>query len=143
MQTRAGVLRVRSSGRLTPELQVLNTPEDHVTRDYREGLASLVDLEFMAVDTSGKCRQLSWAVTCADDSPPQHAGLEPFMSTDSIQGRATQLTEGVLQTCSVALMLYDGRYGTPRWQPVQAGDAAVTLVGAVRRGTLLLEMKSW
>ena len=128
---------------LTPVMQVLNTPEDHVTRDYREGLASLVDLEFMAVDTSGKCRHPSWAVACAHGSHAQHAGLEPFMSTDSIQGRATQLTEGVLQTCSVALMLYDGRYGAPRWQPVQAGDAAVTIVGAVRRGTPPLEMKSW
>ena len=42
----------------TPAAQVLNTPEDHVTRDYREGLASLVDLKFVAVDTSGALSKL-------------------------------------------------------------------------------------
>jgi hypothetical protein len=33
--------------------QVFDTPEDHVTRDYREGLAQLGDLQFKVVDTSG------------------------------------------------------------------------------------------
>ena len=33
--------------------QVHNTPEGHVTRDYKEGLARLGDLRFKVVDTSG------------------------------------------------------------------------------------------
>ncbi len=33
--------------------QVYNTPETHVTRDWREGTAHLGDLHFVAVDTSG------------------------------------------------------------------------------------------
>ena len=33
--------------------QVHNTPEGHVTRDYKEGLARLSDLRFKVVDTSG------------------------------------------------------------------------------------------
>ena len=35
-------------------LQVHNTPEGHVTRDYKEGLARLSDLQFKVVDTSGE-----------------------------------------------------------------------------------------
>lgn len=34
-------------------VQVANTPEDHVTRDYQEGIASLADIHFRVVDTSG------------------------------------------------------------------------------------------
>ena len=33
--------------------QVHNTPDGHVTRDYREGLGTLADLQFTAIDTSG------------------------------------------------------------------------------------------
>ena len=33
--------------------QVKNTPDDHVTRDYRKGLGRLGDLFFRVVDTSG------------------------------------------------------------------------------------------
>ena len=36
-------------------LQVHNTPDGHVTRDYKEGPAQLADLKFTAVDTSGRC----------------------------------------------------------------------------------------
>eukprot|EP00775_Hariotina_reticulata_P006377 gene6377-6609_t len=32
---------------------VFDTPDDHVTRDYREGLAQLGDMQFKVVDTSG------------------------------------------------------------------------------------------
>ena len=39
--------------------QVYNTPKTHVTRDYREGVAKLGDLSFVAIDTSGAPRQLS------------------------------------------------------------------------------------
>jgi hypothetical protein len=38
--------------------QVYNTPESHVTRDYREGVGNLADLQFKMVDTSGE--QLGW-----------------------------------------------------------------------------------
>jgi hypothetical protein len=34
-------------------VQVHDTPSDHVTRDYREGLAQLGDLQFRVIDTSG------------------------------------------------------------------------------------------
>ena len=33
--------------------QVLDTPGDHVTRDYREGPGTLADIKFTAIDTSG------------------------------------------------------------------------------------------
>lgn len=41
--------------------QVHNTPEGHVTRDYKEGLARLSDLRFKVVDTSGKQHGLTWS----------------------------------------------------------------------------------
>lgn len=53
---------------------VYDSPDGHVTRDYKEAVASLSDLRFIAVDTSG---------------------LEPFMSHESIQGRATAITRAV------------------------------------------------
>ena len=65
-----------------------NTPEGHVTRDYKEGLAQLADLRFKAIDTSG---------------------LEPSLPETSIQGRATALTQRVLRRCDVTLFLLDGR----------------------------------
>lgn len=34
-------------------MQVFDTPAGHVTRDYREGLAQLGDLQFRVIDTSG------------------------------------------------------------------------------------------
>ena len=45
-------------------VQVHNTPEGHVTRDYKEGNARLGDLVFRCIDTSG---------------------LEPFMDASSLQ----------------------------------------------------------
>ena len=68
-----------------------NTPEGHVTRDYKEGLAQLADLRFKAIDTSG---------------------LEPSLPEASIQGRATALTQRVLRRCDVTLFLLDGRHAT-------------------------------
>ena len=35
------------------QMQVFDTPAGHVTRDYREGLAQLGDLQFRVIDTSG------------------------------------------------------------------------------------------
>lgn len=69
---------------------VRDTPLGHVTRDYQEGRASVADLQFLAVDTSG---------------------LEPHYPTDSIQMRATSLTRDVLQRSDVILFLLDGRDG--------------------------------
>ena len=48
-----------------------NTPEGHVTRDYKEGDARLGDLVFRCIDTSG---------------------LEPFMDASSLQA-------GLLTVC--------------------------------------------
>jgi predicted GTPase len=53
---------------------VHDTPSSHVTRDYKEGLARLSDLKFRMIDTSG---------------------LEPAMSPESVQGRATRITQQV------------------------------------------------
>lgn len=72
------------------EALVANTPGGHVTRDYQEGAASLGDLRFRAVDTSG---------------------LEPFQPGDSIQARATELTTRVLGRADAALLLLDGQTG--------------------------------
>ncbi|KAI8109750.1 hypothetical protein M9434_001029 [Picochlorum sp. BPE23] len=69
---------------------VRDTPLGHVTRDYQEGRASVADLQFLAIDTSG---------------------LEPHYPTDSIQMRATSLTRDVLQRSDVILFLLDGRDG--------------------------------
>ncbi len=69
---------------------VRDTPLGHVTRDYQEGRASVADLQFLAVDTSG---------------------LEPQYPSDSIQMRATSLTRDVLQRSDVILFLLDGRDG--------------------------------
>lgn len=70
------------------EAQVHNTPEGHVTRDYKEGTAALGHLTFRCVDTSG---------------------LEPFMDVASLQARATLLTQRVLANVDVALVLLDAR----------------------------------
>lgn len=50
--------------------QVHNTPEGHVTRDYKEGAARLGDTDFTCIDTSG---------------------LEPFMAASSLQASPTVL----------------------------------------------------
>ncbi|DBA81670.1 TPA: hypothetical protein ACH3X1_007420 [Trebouxia sp. C0004] len=72
------------------EALVHNTPEGHVTRDYKEGLARLSDLRFKVVDTSG---------------------LEPSAAAGTIQARATALTTGVLNQSTLALFLVDAREG--------------------------------
>ena len=60
--------------------QVFDTPNDHVTRDYREGLAQLGDLQFRVIDTSGlepaappRSLQVSHSVT--PQLPQQHKPL--------------------------------------------------------------------
>lgn len=69
---------------------VHNTPEGHVTRDYKDGIAALGDLAFRCIDTSG---------------------LEPFMIATSLQARATMLTQHVLNDVDLALVLLDARVG--------------------------------
>lgn len=69
---------------------VRDTPLGHVTRDYQEGRGVIGDLRFLAIDTSG---------------------LEPYLPGDSIQGRATMITQQVLQRADVVLFLLDGKYG--------------------------------
>ena len=51
-------------------MQVKNTPDDHVTRDYREGRGKLGDLWFKAVDTSGDLKMflLSLLSLCLQSS---------------------------------------------------------------------------
>lgn len=91
-----------------------DTPEGHVTRDYKEGLARLSDLRFKVVDTSGM------AVTNAPSAPGnQHvvaqkadvpSGLEPNAQPGTIQARTAALTEGVLNGSTIALFMLDARY---------------------------------
>lgn len=69
---------------------VKDTPTDHVTRDFREGTASLYDLQFRVLDT---------------------AGLEPFAAHGSLQERGTKLTQEAMKRCDVALWLVDARSG--------------------------------
>ncbi|KAK9835183.1 hypothetical protein WJX81_004077 [Elliptochloris bilobata] len=69
---------------------VYNTPETHVTRDYREGVARLGDLSFVAIDTSG---------------------LEPQSEEHSIQARTVRLTASVLQRSDAVLLVLDARAG--------------------------------
>ncbi|KAL6766865.1 hypothetical protein ACKKBG_A37700 [Auxenochlorella protothecoides x Auxenochlorella symbiontica] len=72
---------------------VQNTPDGHVTRDWREAPASLADLRFTVVDTSGM--------------EPELGARAPR----SIQARAAALTAGVLARADVTLLLMDGRAG--------------------------------
>ncbi|KAI8465792.1 MAG: P-loop containing nucleoside triphosphate hydrolase protein [Monoraphidium minutum] len=72
------------------EALVYDTPDGHVTRDYKEGVAQLGDLRFRAIDTSG---------------------LEPLAAAGSLQARAAALTLGVLRRCDAALVLFDAREG--------------------------------
>lgn len=65
-----------------------NTPEDHVTRDIREGVAKLGDLRFRVLDS---------------------AGLETEASSGSILGRTTKMTANVLARSNFALFLIDVR----------------------------------
>eukprot|EP01026_Neomeris_dumetosa_P071699 TRINITY_DN72580_c0_g1_i10.p1 TRINITY_DN72580_c0_g1~~TRINITY_DN72580_c0_g1_i10.p1 ORF type:complete len:923 (+),score=166.36 TRINITY_DN72580_c0_g1_i10:12-2780(+) len=69
---------------------VYNTPASHVTRDYKEGIGHFADLKFKVIDTSG---------------------LEPFMPKDSIQFRATRLTEKVVDKSDIIILVLDARSG--------------------------------
>ncbi|KAL1831865.1 hypothetical protein ACET3Z_001516 [Daucus carota] len=72
------------------EALVYNTPNDHVTRDIREGIAKLSDLRFRVLDS---------------------AGLEAEASSGSVLGRTAGMTENVLKRSQLALFLIDARDG--------------------------------
>ncbi|XP_074331701.1 uncharacterized protein LOC141668639 isoform X1 [Apium graveolens] len=72
------------------EALVYNTPNDHVTRDIREGIAKLSDLRFRVLDS---------------------AGLEAEASSGSVLGRTAGMTENVLKRSQLALFMIDARDG--------------------------------
>ncbi|XVE51993.1 hypothetical protein DITRI_Ditri02bG0084400 [Diplodiscus trichospermus] len=72
------------------EALVYNTPDDHVTRDIREGLAKLGDLRFRVLDS---------------------AGLETEASSGSILSRTASMTANVLARTQFAIFLIDVRTG--------------------------------
>jgi predicted GTPase len=73
------------------EALVYNTPEGHVTRDIREGIAKLGGLNFKILDS---------------------AGLETFDPSESILGRTAGISAVTLKKCHLAIFLVDGRYIT-------------------------------
>ncbi|KAL5555363.1 hypothetical protein UlMin_037599 [Ulmus minor] len=72
------------------EALVYNTPDDHVTRDVREGIAKLGDLRFRVLDS---------------------AGLETAASSGSILDRTAGMTAAVLGRSQFAIFLIDARIG--------------------------------
>ncbi|XP_077239240.1 uncharacterized protein LOC143880280 isoform X1 [Tasmannia lanceolata] len=72
------------------EALVYNTPDDHVTRDIREGLAKLGDLRFKVLDS---------------------AGLEMAATSGSILSRTAEMTGNVLARSQFAIFLIDVRDG--------------------------------
>ncbi|KAG0608024.1 hypothetical protein M758_8G072000 [Ceratodon purpureus] len=78
------------------EALVYNTPDSHVTRDVREGVAKLGDMRFRVMDT---------------------AGLETDAGSESVLARTAGITAAALRDCQIALFLIDGRAGV---QPLDA-----------------------
>lgn len=72
------------------EALVCNTPDDHVTRDIREGIAKLGDLRFRVLDS---------------------AGLETAATSGSILDRTAEMTANVLARSQIAIFLIDVRDG--------------------------------
>lgn len=72
------------------EALVYNTPDGHVTRDVREGVAKIGDLRFVVCDT---------------------AGLETDSDPDSVLVRTAGITSSAFSKCHLALFLIDGRAG--------------------------------
>lgn len=71
------------------EALVCNTPDDHVTRDIREGIAKLGDLRFRVFDS---------------------AGLETAATSGSILDRTAEMTANVLARSQIAIFLIDVRF---------------------------------
>lgn len=77
------------------EALVYNTPQGHVTRDVREGVAKIGDLRFVVCDT---------------------AGLETEGDSDNnVLIRTAGLTAAAFSQCQLALFLVDGRAGLQPW----------------------------
>ncbi|KAM7264753.1 hypothetical protein ACFE04_002436 [Oxalis oulophora] len=72
------------------EALVYNTPEDHVTRDIREGIAKLGGLRFKVLDS---------------------AGLEAEATSGSILARTAGMTANVLARTNFAIFMIDARSG--------------------------------
>ncbi|XP_020269457.1 uncharacterized protein LOC109844756 isoform X1 [Asparagus officinalis] len=72
------------------EALVYNTPDDHVTRDIREGIAKLGDLRFRVLDS---------------------AGLETEATSGTILRRTTEMTARVLAQAQFSIFLVDVRDG--------------------------------
>ncbi|XP_073045523.1 uncharacterized protein [Primulina eburnea] len=72
------------------EALVYNTPNDHVTRDIRDGVAKLGDLRFCVLDS---------------------AGLEAEASSGSVLDRTATMTGNILQRAQFALFMIDARDG--------------------------------
>lgn len=72
------------------EALVYNTPDDHVTRDIRQGIAKMADLRFRVLDS---------------------AGLETEATSGSILQRTATMTANVLSKTQFALFLIDARCG--------------------------------
>lgn len=72
------------------EALVYNTPNDHVTRDIRDGVAKLGDLRFRVLDS---------------------AGLEAEASSGSVLGRTATMTGNILERAQLALFMIDARDG--------------------------------
>ena len=95
---------------------VHDTPLGHVTRDYQEGRAVLGDVEFLAVDTSGLEVVMRDGIgasgTATTTTTTTRARLSTVSkNTESINMRATRLTEGILRQSDVVLFLLDGKDG--------------------------------
>ena len=99
---------------------VFNTPHGHVTRDYKEGEASLLGLPFHLIDTSG---------------------LEPTADPGSVLARTLHLTAHRVRSSDLALLLLDARQGiTPTDLAVAAWLR--TLVDPARVRVLLNKAES-
>ncbi|CAH2079954.1 unnamed protein product [Thlaspi arvense] len=70
------------------EALVYNTPDDHVTKDIRDGIAKLGGLRFNVLDS---------------------AGIETEVSSGTILGRTTSMTANVLSTTQFAILIIDVR----------------------------------
>ncbi|KAH9330948.1 hypothetical protein KI387_003056, partial [Taxus chinensis] len=96
------------------EALVYNTPDGHVTRDFREGVAKLGDLRFNVLDS---------------------AGLEMAATSGSVLARTARLTANVLGKSHMAIFLIDGRHGlhpldmeVAKWLRKHASNLHVILV---------------
>lgn len=83
-------------------------------RDYKELRASLGDLEFLAIDTSG---------------------MEPFAEEGSIQDRLLLQTEGVVRRSDVVLLLLDAKSGLMPGDKDIARQGPCGGMGALADGT--------